>query len=258
MDFNTEKKPGNGIDPNLITNSGMTAKTVAVDPAKNLLQTIMTADPELIKKTIEAAKLYFSGYVTELDKAVEFAKNHVVDSTESLEIAVSNAGAIKKLLKTLNLKRTEVIASTNTFNKGINGFIKVFNDKGDVAVREYNRNVSTYTAKLEAERRTREARAREEAEKLKKQIEEDAKAKGYEAPQVEVIPMEEKRNTVIRTESGASAHTRKVWTFEITKLSDVPIEYLMLDEKKVNGVIKAGIRSIPGLEILQKGTTVFR
>ena len=255
MDFNTERKLDNGIDPNLITNSGM-AKPV--DPAKNFLMTVMTADSHLIDMAIRKAKRDFHPQVKELDSAVTFAKNHVVDSEESLEIAVSNAGAIKKLLKTLNLKREEVIASTNTFTRGINGFIKVFKDKGDAAVSEYNRNVSTYTAKIEAESRAREARARKEAEKLKKQIEEDAKAKGYEAPQVEVIPMEEKRDTVIRTESGASAHTRKVWTFKIIKLSDVPIEYLMLDEKKVNGVIKAGIRSIPGLDIFQKGTTVFR
>jgi hypothetical protein len=51
---------------------------------------------------------------------------------------------------------------------------------------------------------------------------------------------------------------RNVWTFEVQNLSNVPREYLMLDEKKVRKAIRSGERSIPGLMIFQKQQTVYR
>ncbi len=56
---------------------------------------------------------------------------------------------------------------------------------------------------------------------------------------------------------------RKVWTFRIDNLSEVPREYLMLNEKKVREAIRSGERHIPGLArpgitIFQKQQTVYR
>ena len=51
---------------------------------------------------------------------------------------------------------------------------------------------------------------------------------------------------------------RNVWTFEVQNLSNVPREYLMLDEKKVREAIRSGERNIPGLMIFQKQQTVYR
>ena len=51
---------------------------------------------------------------------------------------------------------------------------------------------------------------------------------------------------------------RHVWTFEVQNLTNVPHEYLMLDEKKVREAIRSGERSIPGLMIFQKPQTVYR
>ena len=51
---------------------------------------------------------------------------------------------------------------------------------------------------------------------------------------------------------------RKVWTFEVENLANVPREYLMLDEKKVREAIRSGERSVPGLKIFQKQQTVYR
>ncbi|MEO0330273.1 MAG: hypothetical protein AAF223_01105, partial [Bacteroidota bacterium] len=51
---------------------------------------------------------------------------------------------------------------------------------------------------------------------------------------------------------------RKVWTFTIDDLSEVPQEYLMLNEKKVREAIHSGERKIPGITIFQKQHTVYR
>ena len=51
---------------------------------------------------------------------------------------------------------------------------------------------------------------------------------------------------------------RKVWTYEVQNLANVPREYLILDEKKVRQAIRLGERHIPGLTIFQKQQTVYR
>jgi len=51
---------------------------------------------------------------------------------------------------------------------------------------------------------------------------------------------------------------RNVWTFDVENLTNVPREYLILDEKKVRGAIRSGERSISGLIIFQKQQTVYR
>jgi len=50
----------------------------------------------------------------------------------------------------------------------------------------------------------------------------------------------------------------KRWTFKTTDLSQVPREWLQLDEKKVKEAIAAGTRSIAGLEIYQDESITIR
>lgn len=50
----------------------------------------------------------------------------------------------------------------------------------------------------------------------------------------------------------------KRWTFEITDASQVPSEYLVVDEKKVREAVAAGTRSIPGIRIYQDESISLR
>jgi hypothetical protein len=52
--------------------------------------------------------------------------------------------------------------------------------------------------------------------------------------------------------------TTLTWTFGTLDLSQVPREYLMLDETKVRRAIAAGTREIPGLKIFQKAGISLR
>ena len=69
----------------------------------------------------------------------------------------------------------------------------------------------------------------------------------------------EQPNFTVKTEQG-TAYTRKSWTFDENEidLNLIPREYLKLDEVKVNGAIKAGMREIAGLKIFEKETIVTR
>ena len=52
--------------------------------------------------------------------------------------------------------------------------------------------------------------------------------------------------------SNEFANFKLIWSFEVSDLSKVPAEFLLIDTKKVNEAIKSGVRDIPGLNIFQK------
>jgi hypothetical protein len=116
-------------------------------------------------------------------------------------------------------------------------------------------------AKREAESKAQaEERAKREAaeiEAARNKAQEEAAKHEIEAPTVlaPVIPAQEK---VTRTETGTSAHPRKVWTFEVLDVALVPTEYKIVDEQAIRDGIKMGIREIPGVRIYEETKTIFR
>lgn len=52
--------------------------------------------------------------------------------------------------------------------------------------------------------------------------------------------------------------TTKTWKHEVTDASQVPAEYLMVDDAKVKAAIKEGVRLIPGIRIYQDESLTLR
>jgi hypothetical protein len=102
----------------------------------------------------------------------------------------------------------------------------------------------------------REKAEQERLEAIRK-AEEEAKAREVIAPVVQE-PIVPKESNVTRSESGVAAYQRKTWTFEITDETQIPREYLKVDEGKIRDAIKMGARDIAGIRIYETSTTVFR
>ncbi len=100
-----------------------------------------------------------------------------------------------------------------------------------------------------------EAKALAAAEAAR-QAEEELSAKRSEIPTMGVVEREEAKATV-KTTSG-SFTVKKVWTAEVIDESQVPREYLIVDQKKLNAVVKAGVRAIPGVKIYEKSEGAVR
>ena len=65
--------------------------------------------------------------------------------------------------------------------------------------------------------------------------------------------------THIRGDYGSTAYIRKVWTFEVIDLDQVPRDYMSLDVEVVREAItKDSVREIPGLRIYQSETLHVR
>ena len=115
----------------------------------------------------------------------------------------------------------------------------------------------------EAERKAREAEALLQKEKdeatraaLQKTIDEEREAAQAPTPQV-VAPVVEQVQNVTRTGAG-SAFQRKRWICRIVTPSEVPREYCAPIQTLLNEAVKAGIRIIPGCEIVEVAETSFR
>ena len=64
----------------------------------------------------------------------------------------------------------------------------------------------------------------------------------------------------IKTAPPTGVQERKVWTWELVDISQVPREFLVVDEKRINAelrTIKDGL-TIPGIRIFQKTVTVIK
>jgi len=244
MDFNVTQKVEKRI-----------TGPVVITP-DDLIRVLTGMDQGDVKAAIEAAKPAFIAHTEALQMEVQMAEALVVNDQQSLETAITAAKDIKTLVKALEEKQKAITGGIWALKSGIDGFVKRFKTLGNQALRQYTSKAGTYQAKIEAEAREREAKAKAEADKLQLEIDKRARSEGFAPPQVQHV--EEKRDTVTRTESGASAHLRKTWTFEVEDLSMVSIEYLMIDTVKVNAAIKAGLRGLPGLRIFQKEDMVIR
>lgn len=206
---------------------------------------------------LASAKQKFMVYVQAIDEMVRKAKSHEVIDEATSQMAVSMAADAKRLYNKIEKQRKELIEQPNLFVRSINSFTKAFLEKLKKAESELKAKISNYQYKVELERREQERKAQEAARRLQEQINQEAKEKGVEPPIVPT-PVIPKAKTITRTEEGASASQRTVWEFEVTDITKVPREYLMLDKTKVKQAIKMGIRQIPGIKIFESKKTILR
>lgn len=108
--------------------------------------------------------------------------------------------------------------------------------------------------RLEQERLAAEAAKRAEEARTDDELN-DAIAAEERLAAASSAPVEK---THVRNSYGNHAGLRKTWEFDLTDLSLVPREYLVLDEKKVKAAIKDGVRTIPGLNIFEKSSVSVR
>jgi hypothetical protein len=209
-------------------------------------------DLEAIKNGLKAA------YDDEIDTLMLASQAHEIIDEASERTAIEMAGQAKIFLKRMDDERKKIIQEPDNFVRGVNKVVKVFRDKISAIETELKKKVGDFQWKKELEHRKREKAAQEAARKLQEQVEKEAKEAGVEAPVIVPAPVE-KKETVTRTDTGASAHIRTEWKLtEVLDFSKVPDDYKVLNDKQVNAAIKAGIRNIEGLKIEEVPITVLR
>lgn len=226
----------------------------AMKPKKRQMAKFLT--PAGHPYDLEGVKDKILAYTQQLDAIFEQAQVHEVSDEQSLVKAVEMGTKVKDLWKKIEEVRKQEIQEPNGFVKSVNTFAKVFQDRLVNIEKMFKKKVADYQYHRELERREAERKAREEAEKLQKQLDKEAKKKGVEPVKVGEMVLPEAPK-VTRTETGAS-HQRLHWTFEVVDAEKIPREYLVPDEKKIRQAVAMGLREIPGVKIFEKASTVFR
>ncbi len=233
----------------------------------------------------------YEGSLAEMEKK---ASALVVTDAATCALSVGLEGEAKTLHK--NLKRTldALIAPANDYVKAVRLIFGPYLSRLDSIKEEANQKSTQWQYQVRLEQQRKEAAEREATRKLQEKVDaearvlrEEAERKAKEAaaqlkkekdgdtraalqktiadetlaahaptPQVAsvVLPTAPK---VVRTETG-SGHLRMYWTFEVTDETQVPREYLMVNERLIQDKVKAGIRQIPGVRIFEKPKSITR
>jgi hypothetical protein len=167
---------------------------------------------------------------------VRQAGSYVINSVESVEEASAFLRKVKDTENNIERKRLEFTAPLNQSLKAINETFKRMK-----APLEQARYLLTNKI-LSWKRAETERLAKEEARR--RAIQEAHEKKGHEvsAP----VVLERPDNKIGNTQ------TTKYWTFEIVSFAELDDAYKMINSVYINQKIRAGVRDIKGLKIVQK------
>lgn len=180
-------------------------------------------------------------YEVKIDQIINYARDFTVVSNWSAEEAISLGGEAKQLAKSIDGARKAITDPARKFVNKMNDVAKVFTEKLDQVESIIKGKVAAWK-KAQEERQTRE--------------EEEAKALS-DSLGIEVAAYVTTAPKNIRGE-GAMSYEQTVWRYEIEDESLIPREYLCIDDSKVKGVVKAGVRNIPGLKIFSEQKTIIK
>jgi exonuclease VII large subunit len=213
--------------------------------------------PALIEPAQVAERPDVKALTSETEQLSTLATTYVVKTTEQYEAAANDLQKIKGALKRLQELRLSITRPMDEAKKRIMDLFRAPEQKLQNAELAIKRAMNTFITDQARERerlqREQEERARKERERLQKQAEKAA-AKGQTEKAAE---LEHRAETVvaptvqIETPRVAGVQTREIWRFEIVDQSALPREYLMPDEKKIGGVVRAlkGDTNIPGVRV---------
>ena len=209
-----------------------------------------TSPLENMRILLDAYKPSIERYRTQLPPEVK--------TQDEANITTRIAGAAKSEIKLIETKRKDITAPINDVVKKINGLCKEVTDPLTEIENLAKKRLNSFHAFQEMERQKIAEAERQRAVEEQKRLDAKAKELGVEAPIVpEILAPEKTNSTCTRTEHGTS-YTKKIWSFTIQNASEIPLEYLIIDERKIKEAVKAGIRNIPGVNIYEQSSVAIR
>jgi len=218
--------------------------------------------PAVIELNTQGVLVHLMQYEAAVKILVEAGRAiAIIKDQETNELALTIATRLKKLRSNLEKRRHHFVDEPYKYFKAVNNFFGRLTDPMEAEEKALGRKSGAYRMVLEQERRRQQAEQDAEAEKLRKKMEEEAKASAEEGKHFELLPVlapvVAEVPKVTRVEEGSASH-RRDWTFEITDAGQVPREYCQPDEKLIRQAVKDGVREIAGVRVFEEYTTLIR
>lgn len=189
----------------------------------------------------------------------ERALNLQVVDFATADQATGMIGMVKQITDRIEKRRVEIVKPHNDYVKRVNNFANTVLAPLEAADKTIRRNILGWRQREEQKRKEEEARLRAIQAEEQKAAEAQAEARGEVAPPPPMpIAAVEPLSKTMKGSMGGSATARKDWTFRITDPNAVPREYMVVDEKKIRALVKAGLRNISGVEIYEEETLAVR
>lgn len=198
-------------------------------------------------------------------KAMEIKGMDLVNKANALQIktakdnenAVNISGKLQEIGKQVKKKCEDFLEPYKKTTAEVNAPKKRITEAVTSAKKIVNQKIMQYGKQAEIERIKQQQLIDKASEELQDDLNSQAKELGIEAPKVAPIKAPGPAR-VLRSGSGASVYTRKVWTYEITDPKKVPRELCSPDTKKINDAVRIGKRNISGIKIFEKEAIVTR
>ena len=177
----------------------------------------------------------------------QYAEARVVKTDGDVKGATNDLSLISKLKKAIEEKRKEYVGPINEHLKSVNDAFKQFTEplvQADAITRQ---KVLDYRKEQERIRREQER-----INQLRLEVAQaEMKLKGELTEPVGLVEVKPEQPEHYRAEMGTLGKFM-VPKFELVDFSLVPDEYKILDTVKVGKVVRAGLRSIPGIRIWEE------
>jgi len=165
-----------------------------------------------------------------------------------LEQASQALTGITKNLNEWEQTRKQIVGPANAFVRHINDLWKMRTEPVRAEEVRIRRMMGDFRAK--------EARRRQEEYEAALKESQEFFANGSPIPEV-VAPIPEDVTRKVETENGSVQFTT-VWKWAVEDEAQIPREYFALDTVKLNKVVKAGLRNIPGIRVYSEQVPAVR
>lgn len=215
--------------------------------ANNALVSLRT---EAIEK-LEMVRTAISGLTAQCN-------NIVITDAETLQIAVTLAKSGKKIEDLIENKRKEITAPILEEKKMIDDHAKSLIADLNKAVQVVRDQIKGFELKERQKQEAIRLELLQQQRKLEEELRNSVKADTEEDLSVksqELAAMKEVSAQMVqapKTQNGVTIALS--WDFEIQDANLVPVQYMIIDERKIKAAISAGVREIKGVKIFQKET----
>ena len=182
----------------------------------------------------------------------------VVKTEADRNAGLAIVGEMKALRDVIEAERTSITGPINQGLKKINAGFKGPVNYLETHYRALEKRCSDWQA--EKERKAREDEARRLKVQEARQEKANARAEELGMAPTTVAPPPPRVTAPAQTtqfDDGSSATMKAVKKWRITDESQIPREYWILDEKKLNAVVRAGLE-VAGIEIYEEYTSTHR
>lgn len=222
----------------------------------------------------------FDALVYQVTKFVSPAMTIKVSDNTAANDAVETGKQIKEYQKKIETLRKELVGPLNEQVKEINDYAKKISYPLNSVESHLKTELSKFAdaqekirqeerAKLQAMREAEQKRIEAEKQELFAKLKAEADISKTSVEDLSILVINEKKESEYREankeikaqekeiEATAIKGVKRPWKAEVIDELKVPREYMIVDMRRINEAVRAGVRDIPGVTIFQETSISF-